>query len=262
VITNAKTNEPVPYVNIGVVGQLLGTVADEHGRYTLPYQEAFARQTVRVSSMGFAPHALTLRELAAHPNVRLSPEAVTLADVRVTGKSLFRRTHTLGNTGNSAMATNTLSNNSLGAQVGTVINLSRRPTKVLNAVFNIARPSTGQVTFRVNLYRLDARGLPTETKLLRRDVIVTSPVVRGPITIDLRQDELVVDEDFLLAIEMINWVGAAPSGNEFAFSAAVGYAHNQIYYRHASQSNWKRASMGALLAGMQPKLSFYVTVND
>lgn len=61
---------------------------------------------------------------------------------------------------------------------------------------------------------------------------------------------------------MLKWDDAATSGAESAFSAALGYANNAIYCRSTSQSPWKRASVGALLAGMQPKLSFYVTVND
>ena len=261
-ITNAKTHEALPFVNIGVVGKALGTVANEEGAYQLPFSDALANEMVRISSLGYAPYTLTLRQLAAQPDVALVPEAVALAEVQVKGKATFRRAHTLGNTGNSEMATNTLTNTSLGGQVGTVIKLSRRPTRVLNAVFNIARSSPGQVTFRVNLYRLDPNGLPTETKLLTRDVIVTAPIVRGPIRVDLSADQLVVNEDFFLAIEMIKWVDAAASGAEFAFSAALGYTHNEIYFRSVSQSPWKRASVGALLAGMQPKLSFYVTVND
>ena len=261
-IIGAETHKTLPYANIGVVGQPLGTVADEQGNYRLPFGEKWANETVRISSLGYAPRTLTLSELAAHPNIALVPEAVALAEVQVRGRAFFRRTHTLGNTGNSEMATNTLTNGSLGGQVGTVIELSRRPTRIRNAVFNIARSSPGQVTFRVNFYRLDSKGGPTDVKLLTRDVIVTSPVVRGPITVDLSADQLTLDENFFLAIELLQWVGAAPSGAEFAFSATVGYTHNQISSRSVSQTPWKRASVGMLLAGMQPKLCFYVTVND
>ena len=95
-----------------------------------------------------------------------------------------------------------------------------------------------------------------------RDVIVTSPIVRGPITVDLSADQLVLNEDFFLAIELLKWDNPAQHEAEFAFSAALGYFHNEIYYRYTSQAVWKRASIGALLAGMQPRLSFYVTVND
>ena len=261
-ITDAATHAALPYVNIGVVGKDLGTVADEQGVYKLAFQKSLATETVRISSLGYAPRNLTLTELAAQPNVALAPEAVPLAEVLVRGKAGFRRTHTLGNTGNAEMATNTLASNSLGGQVGTVIKISRRPTRIVNAVFNIARSSPGQVTFRVNMYRLGPDGLPIEVKLLPREVIVTSPIVRGPITVDLSADQLVLDEDFFLAIELLKWDNPAPHGAEFAFSAALGYFHNEIYYRHTSQAPWKRASIGALMAGMQPRLSFYVTVND
>ena len=261
-VTDSRTHAALPYVNIGVVGKALGTVADEQGRYTLAFQKSLAAETVRISSLGYAPRDLTLGELAAQPNVALTPEAVPLAEVQVKGKALFRRTHTLGNTGNAEMATNTLTSTSLGGQVGTIIRLSRRPTRLVNAVFNIARSSPGQVTFRVNIYRLGPNGLPTEIKLLPRDVIVTSLIVHGPITVDLSADHLVLNEDFFLAIELLKWENAAPTGAEFAFSASLGYFHNEIYRRFASQAPWEKVSIGALLAGMQPKLSFYVTVND
>ncbi|MBO2010441.1 hypothetical protein [Hymenobacter negativus] len=91
---------------------------------------------------------------------------------------------------------------------------------------------------------------------------MTSPIVRGPITVDLSADQLVLNEDFFLAIEMLKWTNPAPTGAELAFSASLGYFHNEIYYRHTSQASWKRASIGALMAGMQPRLSFFVTVND
>ena len=260
-ITDGRTHAVLPYVNIGVVGQSLGTVADEQGAYTLAFQPSLAAATVRVSSLGYASRNLTLAELAAQPNVALTPAAVPLAEVQVRGKAL-RRTHTLGNTGNAEMATNTLQSNSLGEQVGTVIKLSRQPTRIVNAVFNIARSSPGQVTFRVNVYRLGPDGKPTDIKLLPRNVIVTSPIVRGPITVDLSADQLVLNEDFFLAIELIKWENPALTGAELAFSASLGYFSGEIYHRSVSQAPWERVSIGALLAGMQPRLSFYVTVND
>ena len=259
--TDAKTGQALPFVNIGVVGRALGTVSNEQGQYGLTFQEKLADDTVRVSYLGYRPLLLTLRQLRARPAVALSPAAVALAEVRVRGRTQFRRTHTLGNTGNGETSTNTLSSNDLGGQVGTVIKLSRRPTRLLSATFNIARTARGIVTFRVNIYRLDAHGRPTDTKLLTRNLLVTAPAVRGPITVDLRADELILDENFFLAIEMLKWEQAS-SAEEFTFSAAIGYSNNEMYWRPTSQAPWERTSVGALLAGMQPKLSFYVTAED
>lgn len=261
-VTNARTHEALAFVNIGVVGKALGTVADEQGAYQLAFKEALANEPVRVSSLGFASRTLTLRELAAQPNVALTPETVSLNEVLVPGKTLLRRTHILGNPGNSTNTTNTLSAADLGSQEGLVIKLSRRPTRVLNANFNIAQSSSGTVTFRVNLYRLDAKGRPTDTKLMARDVVVTMPIVKGPVTVDLNAEKLVLNENFFLSVEMVKWENPADAEAQFAFSASIGYSNNEVYTRATSQAPWERISAGAALAGMQPKLSFYVTVND
>ena len=261
-IRNARTHEALPYVNIGVVGKALGTVSNELGAYQLPFRAELAGDTVRVSSLGFAPRNLLLRELAAHPDVALEPAAVALAGVLVRARPAFRRTHVLGHAGNAENSTYNLSRDDLGGQLGTVIKLSRRPTRVLDVNFNLAQSSKGEVTFRVNLYRLDRHGRPTETKLLAHDLLVTMPVVRGPVKVDLRTEQLVLDENFFLAVEMIKWPDAAAGNADFTFSAAIGYTDNEVYERKTSQAPWERISAGAYLAGMQPKLSFYATVND
>ena len=261
-ITNARTHEALPYVNIGVVGKALGTVSSEQGAYQLPFRAELAADTVRVSSLGFASRNVLLRELAAHPNVALEPAAVALAEVQVRARPAFRRTHVLGSSGNAENSTYQIARHDLGGQLGTVIKLSRRPTRVLDVNFNIARDAPGQLTCRINLYRLDRHGRPTETKLLAHDVLVTMPAVHGPVKVDLRAEQLVLDENFFLAVELLHWTTTDPRGADFTFSASVGYFNNEIYERKTSQAPWERISAGAYLAGMQPKLSFYATVMD
>lgn len=261
-VTDAKTGQSLPFVNIGVVGRALGTVSNEQGQYELAFREKLADDTVRVSYLGYRPLLLTLRQLRARPAVVLSPAAVALADVRVRGKSRGWRDRTLGFNGNSENSTLHLDAKSLGAETGTVIYLKHKPTRVLRANFNVARNQVGTVTLRINLYRLDAKGRPTNEKLLRREVIVRTAVSHGPLTVDLTPDNLLLTEDFLLSLE---WVGGADADalhQGLAFSAGIGYANNDIYFRTTSQASWERISAGAVLAGMQPKLSFYVTAQE
>lgn len=262
--TDARTGQPLPFVNIGVVGKALGTVSNEQGQYELAFQESLASDTVRVSYLGYQPRLLTLRQLRAQPAVALSPAAVALAEVRVQGKSRGWRTRTLGYAGTSETTTLHLDAKSLGAETGTVIYLKHRPTKVLQANFNVARNQVGTVVLRINLYRLDAKGRPINEKLLHREVIVRTAVAHGPLTVDLAPDNLLLSEDFFLSLE---WVGGADADADalhqgLTFSAGIGYADNDIYYRTTSQASWERLSAGAVLAGMQPKLSFYVTAED
>jgi len=113
-----------------------------------------------------------------------------------------------------------------------------------------------------SVYRLDAKGRPTEQKLLSRDIVQTSAIEQGTLSFDLSADKLILDEDFFLALEWVGGGTATKVHNGLAFSAGIGYANNDIYLREVSQDNWERASVGAVLAGMQPKLAFYVTVQD
>jgi len=261
-ITDAKSQVGVPFVNIGVLGKTVGTVANEQGAYQLAVAGASPNDTVRISSVGFKPRNLTVRELTSQPNLALRPEAIALGEVKVRAKTLFKRTHTLGNTTNSETSTLTLSAKDLGSEIGTVISLKRKPTKVLNANFNVAYNRAGSLTFRVNLYRLLPNGKPSDVKLVTRNIIVTSAVAKGPIAVDLTADQLILDEDFFLTLEWIGGGDAKQVSNQLAFSAGLGYANNDLYLRETSQAAWERASAGAVLAGMQPKISFYVTVQD
>ena len=261
-VLDGKTGLALPFVNIGVVGKGLGTVTDEQGQFQLVVPSTLVADTVRISYLGYQPLKLTVRQLSAQPAVRLSPAALALGEVQVQAGKLFKRTRTLGFTGNSETSTLSMNSKDLGAEIGTVIYLKHKPMKVLTASFNVAYNRVGKFTFRVNFYRLGADGKPTNDKLLRREVVVTTEAPKGPITIDLAADKLILDEDFFLAIEWVGGATAPALQRGFAFSAGVGYANNDIYYRAVSQDVWQRLSAGAVLAGMQPKTSFFVTVQD
>ncbi|MBO2030268.1 carboxypeptidase-like regulatory domain-containing protein [Siccationidurans ginsengisoli] len=263
-MTDARTGQPLPFVNIGVVGKALGTVSNEQGQYGLAFREPLAADTVRVSYLGYQPRLLTLRQLQGQPNLALSPAAVALAEVRVQAISRAWRDRQLGFSGNSENSTLSLEPKDLGAETGTVIYLKRKPTNVLKANFNVAYNHVGNVTLRVNLYRLDAKGRPTNDKLLHREVILRTAAAHGPISVDLTPDNLLLSEDFFLSLEWVGGAGADAAALQkgLAFSAGIGYADNDIYYRVTSQASWERISAGAVLAGMQPKLSFYVSAQD
>jgi len=261
-VTDAKTGQPLPFVNIGVVGKALGTVTNEQGQYQLAFKESLAADTVRISYLGYRPQLLTLRQLRAQPNNQLTPTAVALAEVRVQASRRAWRDRTLGFTGNSENSTLSLEPKDLGAETGTVIYLKRKPTQVLRANFNVAYNRVGNVTLRVNLYRLDAKGRPTNEKLLRREVLLHTTATHGPISVDLAPDNLLLSEDFFLSLEWVGGADAAALQKGLAFSAGIGYADNDIYFRSTSQASWERISAGAVLAGMQPKLSFYITAQD
>ena len=54
----------------------------------------------------------------------------------------------------------------------------------------------------------------------------------------------------------------AQVSKNLAFSSALGYGNGTMYFRKTSEDAWEKVSVGAMLAGMQPKLGFYVTALD
>ncbi|RFP66843.1 carboxypeptidase-like regulatory domain-containing protein [Hymenobacter lapidiphilus] len=270
-IREASTSQPVPYANIGIPGKDVGTVADAQGHYQLSYTAANLADTVRLSSIGYEPRRVLLRELLAKPDVVLASVAVALADVRVQAPGLFKRRLTLGNTSHSEVIIAGMAAEGHGAEVGVIISLRHQPTKVQQARFNLLYTDSTDLTFRVNLYRLLPDGQPSNEKLNRRDIIVHSnsrPNHAGPLVVDLTPDNLVLDEDFLLTLE---WV-AGGTAHKFQevhelrknvyFSAALGYFGQPPYIRKTSQGKWEKMSLGARLAGMQFKVGFNVTALD
>ena len=261
-ITDAKTGQGIPFVNIGVLGQSLGTVSSEQGTYRLTYQPALAADTVRVSSLGYQPRRLLLRELLAQPSLALVPEAVPLTDVRVQARNPLRHLHTLGFTKADGNTTINFHSADYGAEVGTRIQLRRQPTALQSVTFNISKNQVGKLTFRVNIYHLNAAGEPTNVKLLPHDLVVTTDAAQGPVTVDLSADKILLREDFFLALEWLRGGDAQHLQNGLTLTGGLGYADNDLYFRQTSQANWERASVGAILLGMQPKIAFFATVKD
>ncbi|MDU0369797.1 carboxypeptidase-like regulatory domain-containing protein [Hymenobacter endophyticus] len=264
-ITAGSASGPVPYANLGIPGKTVGTVTDEHGRYQLAYMPANLTDTVYVSSLGYRPQRVLLRELVAQPNRALTAVAVPLADVRVQGAGFYKRRRTLGCTSTSHSIISRLKAEHLGAEVGMVVSLKHKPTKLLTANFNVLYYQPDTLRFRVNLYRLLPDGSPSGEKLLTRNLLVSTAdraTPKGPLTVDLTTDQLVIEEDFLLTLEWISGGDVQQVSKNLGFSSALGYGKGDLYFRKTSQDTWEKPSLGARLAGMQPKVGFYVTALD
>ena len=94
-ITGGAAAQPVPFVNIGLPRRGLGTVSDEQGRYRLAYDPAYARDTVRISSVGFKAQLVPFAALLAAPSLNLETDEVPLAEVSVVAAG-YRNTRELG----------------------------------------------------------------------------------------------------------------------------------------------------------------------
>ncbi len=68
-ILDFNTREPIPFVNIGILGKNIGTVSDANGQFTLdiPQAEMVPSDTLRFSSIGYQSLDFLVKDLATLP---------------------------------------------------------------------------------------------------------------------------------------------------------------------------------------------------
>lgn len=80
-----QNNNPVPYVNIGVLNTAIGTVSQENGQFELVVDQVKATDTIKISTIGFSSRAFVLQNLrsmlAQNPQIKLSAIQYDLAEV-------------------------------------------------------------------------------------------------------------------------------------------------------------------------------------
>nr|WP_262907855.1 carboxypeptidase-like regulatory domain-containing protein [Hymenobacter sp. 15J16-1T3B] len=265
-IRSASTHEPVPLVNLGLPRRNLGTVGDKHGRYQLAAQAAYAADTVRVSSLGFEPLLLPLSALLTQPDLELKPRPVLLDDVAVAGNSAYCDLRTVGLAKSTRGFVIHLLSNQLGTELGALVHLPKRPALLQSLNVVVARNEAGPLTFRLNLYRLDAQGFPTAAKLLPHDVLLTAGPQAGVLTVDLAAQKVVLDEDFVMGLELVQVPASADQPDltkQISFGGALE-SGGQLFVRLASQGQWLKPTVksnGPLL-GKRPAVALYATVKE
>lgn len=82
-VVDAKTNEPVPFANVALVGRTVGTVSDVNGTFTLKSKQTF--DSLIVSSLGFATRKIALdkKSLNQTLTISLTPAGLQLKEVVV-----------------------------------------------------------------------------------------------------------------------------------------------------------------------------------
>src|ERR1035438_5037437 len=81
-VTDAKTKEPVPFVNIFLKGTVYGTLTDFAGKFSLEVKEP--GDSITVKYLGYKPQSRkVLKNQFQTLNFELSPENVTLPEIVV-----------------------------------------------------------------------------------------------------------------------------------------------------------------------------------
>ncbi len=241
-IHDAELDTPLPYVNIGIPGEGVGTVTDEQGYYQLEIPNHLLDSTILFSMVGFttAERSIVLDKGSEKLlSLKLHPKVTALKEVVVTNTQW--KSISVGNKTASKLITAGFTSNHLGNEIAQFVRIKKgTPTLLKKFWLSIAENNIQDVVLRFNVYN-EVEGLPGDN-ILEKPVYISLPNEPQTITVDLLPYDIFVEDDFFVSIEWIEDLGV----DNLWFSAGV--FGKSVYARSASHSAWIRQK--ALSIGM------------
>ncbi|MDA9587764.1 carboxypeptidase-like regulatory domain-containing protein [Flavobacteriaceae bacterium] len=248
-VLDATTQEPLPYVNIGLVNQNIGTVSDESGYFELEVPaNQYNDATLRFSMIGFESGDFILKDYLDLQilTISLEEKATALEEVVLTTQRNKYQTKILGNKTTSQLIYAAFTTNKLGNEMGFIVRGRKNPMILKKFNVSLVENDYGPIRFRLNFYSLKD-GLPEQT-LLNENIIVETDISSGIVSKDLTPYEIVIDQDFFVSIE---WIEDLGPGKLF-FSG--GFFGSPLIAREVSQGSWSK--VGSASVGMNVEVRY------
>ena len=235
-IIDALTKEPLLFVNVGVLKKELGTVSNEDGFFFLEVPDVFAKETLRFSMIGFDERDFQVTDLEAillsNNTLVLAEQTTFLEEVVLTAEKKWD-TRVSGNATTSKLLITGFTSNQLGNEIALFVKVKKTPAYIEGIEFSVVENIYPEVRFRVNVYSSEYR-FPDEN-ILKENIFVTLKQSEGIIYVDLKEYDILVDDDVFISLE---WINEDLGSEGLWFSAGV--FGKSIYARSTSQAEWKK----------------------
>lgn len=239
-----STMEPIPYVNVGVLHQQMGTVSDENGDFSLLLTGVNPEDTLKISSIGYEPLVFSVAEAMAFTEKKafsLSPKEVLLDEVVIVPKDYKLRT--VGNDNTPDFMRAGFRENKLGYEMGVKMK-SRKPAFIEEIYIEIAECTYDTIFYRLNIYEM-VDGLPGRN-ILRKPIYLTytQDEVQELLTVNIKDQYVRVDGPFIVSLELVKELG---EGN---LMLKTGVMNNKTWLRETSQAEWSSIPFGVGISAL------------
>ncbi|OEK00680.1 hypothetical protein BFP97_03785 [Roseivirga sp. 4D4] len=243
-VIDRKTGQPIPYVNIGIVGKNIGTVSDNNGRFQLSIENAVDSDTLRLSMISYVTQEFIvgdLRRLEVFELIEMDQRQIELKEVTVLSqrpsqiKLGLEKRHCYpiplykGASSNIAFP-----QNGYRHEIGTRFS-NDRPLYLDSIQLNFAVSFVDTIEFRLNIYSIQNQEI---SNILSEPIYISlskSEAENSPV-IYLSKYEIEVHSDFLVTIENYQQMPVA-AVKILANFKSKGRVY-PTYYRSNSQGNW------------------------
>ena len=237
VVVDKTTAKPLEYVNIGIPGKSIGTVCDANGKFSLKMDTAHLNDVLLFSCIGYKPVSYKISELVK-PNLTIEMQEANynLNEVVIKPKKIVEKILGIKTTKRSVEAG--FKENKLGYEMGVMMkNKKLAYLKTVN--INIATCTYDTLFYRLNIYK--ATSDKTFENILKEPIYIkiAKDQVKETISINLKDKNIVVEGNFLVAIEHVKYLGTGG----LMFCSALGH---KTYYRTTSQGDWESISIAGV----------------
>ncbi len=224
------------YANIGIKGGKTGTVSAVDGKFSILIPDSLLKDSLTFSSIGFKDKSFIINSLTNKKEVEimLEEKIISLTEVRISNVKL--KQYKLGITGRTPLVsipTRSYQKTDIMEQAR-LIQL-KKPAKLIDANIFVISDSMNDVGIRLNFYAVQ-NGMPGK-RLIEKNIIRKATIKNGWFRIDLKDEDIYLDEDFVIAFEYL------PSAqNAIVFAAKLGAADS--FLRSSSQGLWRKNLLG------------------
>ncbi|WP_299324946.1 carboxypeptidase-like regulatory domain-containing protein [uncultured Maribacter sp.] len=246
-IVDKTTKQPLPFVNIGVVGKGMGTVSDEQGLFYLYLNDTKILSTdiIQISSLGYQTIEISVANAKfvwnKNSTIEMPPANIILNEVVVSDKELVPIVESIGyrSNGNGYLGY-WKDDDALGGELATRIVANKVSRKLKSIEFEVLNNNSDSLLLRANIYDVNynrdepGKNLNTSTKNILHTLLRNELLVK----IDLEPYEIYIENDFYVSLELVKRFGNEP----FALALAASDGNSGSFRRYASQGKWEKVS--------------------
>lgn len=201
---------PLPYVNVAVQNTSVGTVTNLDGVFLIDDKSLTENVTIIVSHIGYETKSVTPIK-NTEIEIKMTQTSIQLSEVKIeSSKYKFTKGKKIGNNSLTKHVVVGFSSRNLGAEVGKFFKVKKgQKIKVEKIHFEIAELGYKKGTFRINFYRA-INDEDIEKVRINDEDIIMEVLETGDVDINIKNNNLVFENDFLVSIECINVVEKEP----------------------------------------------------
>lgn len=242
-VIDAQTEQPIPFVNIGILGERLGTVSNTLGAFDLqiPKGRAVPEDLLRFSSLGYEAKEVPLNRIGTSGFVviRLEPTTIALEEVVVSVLPTYTLEEIVGyplkSSRDFAYWKDSLA---LGAELASRIRVSKGLRKLNTLFFNTRSNPADSLLLRINVYEFKGLGRAPGKNLNTSGKNILYTLRGGAVeaVVDLEPYDLWAENDFVLSLELLEVYGSDLISLTLP---ATGDSRGETLRRYASQGDWE-----------------------